>query len=73
MTKYYSDEPTKWAVVRVENSTELELKLNSYQKEGWDVFQIIPIPVFQDHKVMMVTVPLPISLQYDIVLRKNIE
>lgn len=69
---YYSDEPTEWIVVRVEDS-QLESKLNSYQKEGWNIFQIIPVPVFQDHKVMMVTVPLPVSLQYDLVLRRNKE
>jgi hypothetical protein len=62
-----------WTVVKVANTTELESKLNSFEQTGWEVFQIIPVPTFQEHKVMMVTVPLPISVQYEIVFRKNKE
>lgn len=59
-----------WKVETVEKSADLESTLNALQQEGWEIYQIIPVPVLQDHKVMMVTVPLPVSYHYDIVLRK---
>jgi len=62
-----------WMVIKVESRTELETNLNSLTRTGWEIFQIIPTLAFREQKIMMVTVPMPSEIQYEIVARKKKE
>lgn len=61
----------EWEVFTAENRIELQSILNSITKSGWEVFQVIPTLAFSDRKIMMVQVPMPGEVQFEIIARKH--
>ena len=59
----------EWKIVK-SSRVDLEFNLNSFEKAGWEVFGIVS---FVNTKVVMVNVPLPQDVEYDIILRKQKE
>tara|TARA_Y100000034_G_C6828569_1_gene373832 strand:+ start:703 stop:915 length:213 start_codon:yes stop_codon:yes gene_type:complete len=61
-----------WKAVK-SGRNALEQSLNELEKDGWEVFNVIPTLSFVNTKIVMgVSAMLPQNVEYDILVRKRV-